>query len=87
MLIKKIEYVNNRRKKYSSAEWDKSYTNGYRKMMKAPNYRFKLHNTGKKDGINMFYDYSAVRLNTLGIFDKKIIGFTLKMKKSVHKLV
>jgi|688.fasta_scaffold394128_1 hypothetical protein len=67
-------------KKYSSAEWDKSYTNGYREMMKALNYRFKLHNTGKKDRINMFYDYSRVRLNTLGIFDKKINPFFIKNK-------
>ncbi len=81
MLIKKVEYVNNRRKKYSSAEWDKSYTNGYRKMMKAPNYRFKLHNTGKRMELICFFDYSTVRLNTLCIFDKKIIGFTMKMRK------
>ena len=50
-------------KKYSNNEWEKSYDNGYREMMKAPMYRFKLHNTGRNDGINMFYDYSKPSLN------------------------
>jgi hypothetical protein len=50
-------------KKYSNNEWLKSYDNGYREMMKAPRYRFKLHNTGRHDGINIFYDYSKPYLN------------------------
>ncbi len=50
-------------KKYSNNEWQKSYDNGYREMMKAPRYRFKIHNTGRHDGINIFYDYSKPYLN------------------------
>ena len=70
-------------KKYSNNEWQKkkkSYDNGYREMMKAPRYRFKIHNTGRRDGINIFYDYSKPYLN----LDKKIINFFLE-KNWIYK--
>jgi hypothetical protein len=65
-------------KRYSSVEWEKSYENGYREMMKAPIYRFKLHNTGKIDGINMFYDYSVMPLNAHTNFYLQIEPFIIK---------
>jgi hypothetical protein len=49
-------------KKYSSTAWSNSYRNGNDSILQAPNYRFRIHNSGgKNDGknITIFEDLSV----------------------------
>ncbi len=59
-------------KKYSSKAWELSYKNGNYSIGKAETYRFRIHNSGRRDGITVFEDLSSERLN---IGNKNISDF------------
>ena len=65
----------NEGKKYSSTAWSNSYRNGNNEILQAPNYRFRIHNSGgrKTNGIintTIFEDLSIVPIvnNQISLF-------------------
>ena len=50
-------------KKYSSKAWDLSHKNGNYSIGQAETYRFRIHNSGRRDGITVFEDLSSERLS------------------------
>ena len=55
-------------KKYSNSAWNSSYKNGRLSMMKAPNYRFFIHNSGSHENWSIVKDYSRVPVSENVIF-------------------
>jgi hypothetical protein len=55
-------------KKYSNSAWNSSYKNGRLSMMKAPNYRFFIHNSGSHENWSIVKDYSRVPVSEDVIF-------------------
>jgi len=50
-------------KKYSSSAWDNSYKNGNYSIAQAETYRFRIHNSGRRDGITVFEDLSPKKID------------------------
>lgn len=59
-------------KKYSSGAWENSYLNGNESIDQALTYRFRIHNSGRRDGITIFEDVSP---NKIDMDDKKVSTF------------
>ena len=49
-------------KKYSADAWENSYKNGNEEILKAPRFRFRIHNSGSKDRQTIFEDLSDPRI-------------------------
>ena len=50
-------------KKYSSIAWKRSYKNGKYAINQAETYRFRIHNSGRRDGITVFEDLSPKKID------------------------
>jgi hypothetical protein len=50
-------------KKYSSSAWDNSYKNGNYSIAQAKTYRFRIHNSGRLNGITVFEDLSPKKID------------------------
>ena len=59
-------------KKYSSLAWDNSYKNGNEYINHASTYRFRIHNSGRSEGITLFEDLSP---NKIDMHDNKVSNF------------
>jgi hypothetical protein len=49
-------------KKYSSSAWEISYKNGNKEILNAPNYRFRIHNSGRRGFKSIFEDLSVTKI-------------------------
>ena len=59
-------------KKYSSGAWNNSYKNGNESIGQAMSYRFRIHNSGRRDGITIFEDLSP---NGINMNDRRVSKF------------
>jgi len=62
-------------KKYSSSAWDISYKNGNKQILNAPNYRFRIHNSGRRGYKSIFEDLSVRKILNNNENNKEIINF------------
>jgi hypothetical protein len=61
-------------KKYSSSAWEVSYKNGNREILNAPNYRFRIHNSGRLGYKSILEDLSETKIINNNNMNKEIIN-------------
>jgi hypothetical protein len=70
----------NEGKKYSSTAWPNSYRNGNSEILQAPNYRFRIHNSGGKKTNNIINKTIFEDLSIKPIINNEITQFLKGLK-------